>query len=150
MDELGEVSDWARMKELANEGLAMAQELLSAADVQRHPYAATLCADLHYIEGFCLNKLQKFDAAISAFEKALKSDKNYVPAMLGLAEAMHAREDWLGAIGFYTQFLDKCVDYYMNAGSASKSISFSFPSIFSLSLSLSLSLSVLSPSLSRL
>jgi len=111
MEELNVAFEWPRIRELATEGIHVARELL-ATELVQHPAHSSLRADLHYIEGVCLSKLQQFAEAEEAFLNSLKNNQDYVPALLGVAEASHARESWRQALAFYTSFLDRSVEYY--------------------------------------
>jgi hypothetical protein len=110
-EELSMSVNWVQIQELANEGIQTARELL-AHEIVQHPAHSSLRADLHYIEGTCLCKLRQFAEAETAFLNSFNSDKDYFPALLGVAEASHAREMWFQALCYYTTFIDRCVDYY--------------------------------------
>jgi tetratricopeptide (TPR) repeat protein len=120
--ELNVSVNWLQIQELANEGIQIARELL-ASEIVQHPAHSFLRADLHYIEGTCLCKLRQFAEAENAFLNALKNDKDYLPALLGVAEASHAREIWFQALCYYTNFIDRSVDYYKSVTTIDRSIS---------------------------
>lgn len=55
---------------------------------------------------YCHMALGQYGPAVSAFKKALKTNKNYGPALIGLAQAYEKRGDDKSAVTYYEKYLD--------------------------------------------
>lgn len=56
--------------------------------------------------GYCHMSTYQYGPAITEFKRALKSNKNYGPAIIGLAQAYEKKGNIKGAIEYYGKYLD--------------------------------------------
>jgi len=56
--------------------------------------------------GYCHLSMYQYGPAVSEFKRALKANKNYGPALIGLAQAYEKKGNIKGAIEYYGKYLD--------------------------------------------
>jgi tetratricopeptide (TPR) repeat protein len=62
--------------------------------------------EAHSGMAYCYLSKHQLSAAVASFKSALKTNRSYGPALIGLAQALEKKGDAAGAIEYYERYLD--------------------------------------------